>query len=308
VLPTIGHRIPAWRVVESRWSVLRGADPNDPTIGQRIGINEKYYNALGVIASAGFLFLCLALLAAPAAWLERLSPMADLAKLNIAGVLLGSGFALLFEYFVPQIRTYNRIAVYLAFFSLFAAALLFDRLGLHNGRSPGARALLLAALGVATTLGLLDEIPGVMRPDHQAQAAAYAEERQYVRAVEALLEPGALVFELPYVDYPEPVGTQGYELFRPYLHSSRLRFSYGASRGTKADRWQSAVAGKELPTMVSELCRAGFTGLHVDLRLAEDKQEALRAELDRKLGPPDVAAKKGHWRFYRLPGNRVAPQ
>jgi hypothetical protein len=162
--------------------------------------------------------------------------------------------------------------------------------------------LLLVALGVATALGLLDEIPGVIRPDHQAQAAAYAEERQYVRAVEALLEPDAMVFELPYLDYPEPdVGGQGYEMFRPYLHSNRLRFSYGASRGTKADRWQRAVAGKELHTMVSELGRAGFTGLHVNLRLAGEQQEALRAELDRKLGPPDVTAKTGQWRFYRLP-------
>jgi hypothetical protein len=300
VLPTIGHRIPAWRVVESRRSVAYGADRNDPMIGARIGINEKYYSALGVIGSAGFLFLCLVILASPAGWLERLSPMADLARLNIAGVLLGSGFALIFEYVVPAIRMYNRIGVYVAFFSIFAAALLFERFGLHDGRSPAVRRFLLAALVIATALGLLDEIPGVMRPDHRAQSAAYAEERAYVHSAEVLLEPDAMVFELPYVDYPESAEIQLYDLFRPYLHSSRLRFSYGASRGTRADIWQRTVAGKPLRTMVSELCRAGFTGLHVDLRLDAEQAKALRAELDRELGPADVTAKQGQWRFYRL--------
>jgi hypothetical protein len=158
-----------------------------------------------------------------------------------------------------------------------------------------------AALGVATTLGLLDEIPGVMRPDHQVQAAAYAEEHEYVHALEAMLEPAAMVFELPYCDYPEPVGIQGYELFRPYLHSHHLRFSYGAGRGTKADLWQRAAAAQEPHTMIAELCRAGFAGLHVDLRLVGEHQDALRAALEQELGPPIVTAKQGQWRFYRLP-------
>jgi phosphoglycerol transferase len=244
--------------------------------------------------------LCLAILAPPAGWLERLSPMVDLAPLNIASVLLGSGFALLFEYFVPAIRMYNRIAVYVAFFSIFAAALLSERFGLHDGRSPWVRRLLLAALVIATALGLLDEIPGVMRPDHGAQPAAYAEARAYVRSAEAILKPDAMVFELPYVDYPESAEILSYYAFRPYLHSSRLRFSYGASRGTRADLWQRTVAGKALGAMIRELCRAGFTGLHVDLRLYTEKAEALRAELDRELGTPDVTAKQGQWRFYRL--------
>jgi hypothetical protein len=58
--------------------------------------------------------------------------------------------------------------------------------------------------------------------------------------------------------------------------------------------------------MVSDLCRAGFTGLHVDLRLSAEKAEALRAELDRELGPPDVTAKQDRWRFYRLPRPEAA--
>jgi hypothetical protein len=298
VLPTIGHRVPRWRVVESRRSINGGADPNEPTIGWRAVINERYGNALGVIGAAGFFFLCLAILAPEAGWLERLRPATDLARLNIAGVLLGSGFAILVEYFVPQIRCYNRIAIFIAFFSLFGSALVSERLKPRNPASPPASAFFLLALCVATVLGLLDEIPGVMTPDHRAQAAAYAEEAEYVRRVEALLEPNATVFELPYCEYPEP--PHGYELFRPYLHSRRLRWSYDVSRGTKADSWQRGVAKNDLTRITEELCREGFTGLHVDLGLYEGASSLSRAEVDRELGPPDVTAKNGRWRFYRL--------
>jgi phosphoglycerol transferase len=303
VLPTIGHRIPAWRVVESRRSIGHGDDPRSPDLGQRLGINEKYYHALGLIGSAGFLFLCIALLAPEAGWLRPLRPAADLARLNIAGVLLGSGFALLFEYFVPQIRAYCRIGTYIAFFSLFGAALLADRLRPHDPASPRASFVFLLAVCAVTALGLLDEIPGVMTPDHRAQAASFADEAAYVRKVESLLAPGALVFELPYTDYPEPrepAGSVSNDHFRPYLHSKRLRWSYGASRGTKADLWQREAAKLDLARMTAELCRAGFTGLHVDLLAYHDKAATIRADLDRELGTPDVTAKQGRWRFYRL--------
>ncbi len=308
ILPTIGHRVPRWRVVESRRSIGHGADPNDPTIGQRIGINEKYGNALGVIGATGFLFLCLVVLAPPTAWLERLKPAADLAKLNIAGVLLGSGFALLFEYFVPQIRCYNRIAIFIAFFSLFASALLSDQLKPRHPASPRATGLFLLLVCVATALALLDEIPSVMAPDHQAQAASYGEEANYVRKIETMLQPGAMVFELPYYDYPEPRSFAGYDLFRPYLHSDRLRWSYGVSRGTRADSWQRELVKSDLTKMTRELCRAGFTGLHVDLQLYAGNASAFRVELDQELGPPAVTVKHGRWRFYRLRCPEVMPE
>ena len=242
MLPTVGHRVPqlrnrveshsfigyaadqAWdraiRRIRGQFGVVEGVPsrfplflPSDPQIGpgnaatvsllQRLYINEKYLNALGAIGATGFLFLCLALLASEASWLARLKPADDLAKLNIAAVLLGSGFALLFAFFVPQIRAYNRIAIYIAFFSTFAVALLAERLRPVEGASRRASALFLLALTLITAVGLLDEIPGVMTPDHRAQAAVFAAEADYVREVEALLKTGASVFELPYGDFPE---------------------------------------------------------------------------------------------------------
>ena len=93
VMPTVGHRIPKLRIVESRRSIGQGADPSSPRMDTRMSINEKYFNALGVVGSSGFFFLLLILLAGGARWVSRFEPVSDLAKLNIASVLLGSGFA-----------------------------------------------------------------------------------------------------------------------------------------------------------------------------------------------------------------------
>jgi phosphoglycerol transferase len=298
ILPTLGHRVPKLRIVESRRSIGGGADPKSQSITTRRFINERYWNALGMLGATGFLFLCGSLLCLDAPWFRRLAPADDLAKLSIAAVLLGSDFAVLVEVLVPQIRGYNRVAIYIAFFSIFALALLADRLRPIGNGARRASALFLLALMLITTIGLLDEIPGVMTPDHAAQAELFAAEADYVRKVEALLAPGSSVFELPYGDFPE--GVVDYEHLKPYLHSRALRFSFGANRGSKADLWQKEVTERPLPELAEELSRSGFAGLHVALEQYKDRA-AFRADLDKALGSPAVEGKNGTWLFYILP-------
>ena len=85
---------------------------------------------------------------------------------------------------------------------------------------------------------------------------------------------GASIFELPYVPFPEgypdtPVGDQvaayatKYEPVRGYLHSSTLRWSYGAMKGRAAD-WPAQLAGQPLPFVVASVVAAGFDGLWLD--------------------------------------------
>jgi len=308
VLPTLGHRIPKFRVVESRRSVGNGADPMDPHFTARAVLNEKYYNALGVVGSVGFLLLCLILLAPGARWVSRIKPVADLSKLNIAAVLLGSGFGLLAEAVVPQIRAYNRIAIYIAFFSLFAVAVVAQRLKPLPGSSARSRAWFLFAVVAVTVLGLLDEIPGVVTPVHCEDQEAYAAEAGYVRKLEAMVERGARIFELPYSHFPE--GSRGYDNLKLYLHSRHIRLSSGAIRGSKSDLWQKEVSEKPLSKMLEDLRRAGFSGIHVDYGVlgphpgtSDIRDDVLRKDvLERELGPPDLVGNHGLWAFYRIPG------
>jgi phosphoglycerol transferase len=298
MLPTLGHRVPQLRVVEARQTIGHGLDPKAPGIGQRVLLNEKYYNALGVVGAVGFVILCLVPLAAETPWVARSKPISDLAKLNFAAILLGSGFALLVEIVFPLIRSYNRIAIYISFLSLFAIALIVEKLRPGDDSSFRSRMVFLAVVVTVTAAGLLDEIPGVVTPDHHMAAEAFARDAEYVQKLEDMLEPEAMVFQLPYVPYPEG-GT--YEPFKPYLHSKTLHWSFGASRGMKNDLWQKSVAGQPLSEMVAELKRAKFAGIHVDFDILKEIGPALRADLDRALGPPALSGNNGQWAFYPLP-------
>jgi phosphoglycerol transferase len=91
-------------------------------------VNENDSVSLGIVGSVGFVFLI-----AYKLFVRVKDPKYELYKilsnLNLAGVLLATigGFGTLFALiFLPEIRAYNRIVVYIAFFSLFTFALLID--------------------------------------------------------------------------------------------------------------------------------------------------------------------------------------
>ena len=116
---------------------------------------------LGSVAAAGFVLLLGRLLMA------RGGPtlLGGLAVLNVAAVVLGAsgGFGGLFNFLVfPQIRCYNRVCVFIAFWSLLAVGLLIDRWA-AGGRS--RRAWLVAG-------GLLAF--GVWDVTYERQAPAHA--------------------------------------------------------------------------------------------------------------------------------------
>jgi hypothetical protein len=93
---------------------------------QRIAENENKSAALGVIGSLGLLYLLgAALFQFRLGW-----PYAPLAALTLFGVGLATigGFGSIFNLIVtPQIRAYNRISVFIAFFCFFAILWAIDR-------------------------------------------------------------------------------------------------------------------------------------------------------------------------------------
>jgi phosphoglycerol transferase len=101
---------------------------------------------------------------------------------------------------------------------------------------------------------------------------------------------GAAIFQLPLMAYPEspPVNELGdYELFRGYLHSSTLRWSYGAIKGREASQWQRSVFALPIEMSMAQIRARGFSGIYLDRRGFRDNtaETALRS----LLGPPMVS-------------------
>src|SRR5205823_1637784 len=123
-----------------------------------IHVNENRDSVLGLVGVTGFVILLARLLMAR----SSMSLLGGLAALNVAALVLGAsgGLGGLFNFLVfPQIRCYNRVCVFIAFWCLLAVGLLLDR---WAGPS---RRVWLAAAGLLF-LGLWDVTSQRQAPHH----------------------------------------------------------------------------------------------------------------------------------------------
>ncbi|HVQ36054.1 MAG TPA: hypothetical protein VMS31_00880, partial [Pyrinomonadaceae bacterium] len=227
--------------------------------------------------------------------------------LNVSGVLLATigGFASLFALLIsPQMRSYNRVSVYLAFFSLFAVALILEhvRHGLLSGRR---RTVFDASLGLILLLGVLDQTGrGVyFVPHYAAFIAESASDADFVKRIEATVPASAMIFQLPYVEFPEnpPVNQmQDYEHFRPYLHSKNLRWSYGAIKERDTARWQMTTSKLPTDQFLEVISLAGFSGVYVDRKGYVDYGADLESKLRRLLNIEPLVSVNKQMSFFDL--------
>lgn len=268
VLPVANHRVDAIGHITRQYQA------------EALFANEKRDSVLGLVGTAGFFVLLGGVLMA------RGGPtlLRGLAILNVSALLLGAsgGLGGLFNFLVfPQIRCYNRVCVFIAFWSLLAVGLLLDR---WLGNKPVR--LWLAALAI-TTLGLWDTTNKDQAPKHSALQSHHAAWLDFVERMERTLPQGGMVFQLPATSYPE-VGTTfempDYSHLNCNAYSRSLRWSYGTCRNRRWDEWQQHVAGLSTPDMVRALCLAEFKGVYVDRRGFADRGARIIAELRTLLG------------------------
>jgi phosphoglycerol transferase len=145
----------------------------------------------------------------------------------------------------------------------------------------------MALMIVILILGVLDQTSPAWVPDYAGRAAAWQADGKFVHTVEARLPDGAMVFQLPYMSFPEAHPEDkmdGYDAFVPYLHSTKLRWSFGAIIWRKTSDWQRMVSEQPAPDMVSLLRKANFAAIWLD-RFGHN-HEALKQQLDATLGSP----------------------
>ncbi|MEY2499356.1 MAG: hypothetical protein QOD12_2912 [Verrucomicrobiota bacterium] len=293
LLPVSGHRLPALAALKSNyWQAAPLVNENDQA-------------SLGLVGSLGFIFLfvwaALRLMGANIRWLgsddQRTLSLAALLTLGatllatIGG--LGSLFALLVS---PQIRSYNRISIYIAFFALLAIVLLLDRAGerLHK---PSARRSYYFGLALLGAIGIYDQTTTGFIPNYGSVQAAFRSDARFVREIEKKLPRRAMIFQLPYMTYPE---ASSYDLARGYLHSKALRWSYGAMMNEKSDLWARSTQEQPAPEMVRRLVEAGFSGIYLDRKLLSDKAPLAEGELSRVLGEQPLISSESQLSFFSL--------
>lgn len=298
LLPIPTHRIPRLAAISNNYRA------NYPLV------NENFSASLGVLGSVGFLALLGWLLFGtrhPGPARNCFADLADrISVLNLAAVLLGTigGFSSLFALLVfANIRAYNRISTFVAFFSFLALCLALELAARRYAKSRAGNAVFHGSLGMLLFLGILDQTSPQMAPDYIRLASEMREQQRFFKRVETLMPPGSMIFQLPYMSFPEngPVNKLGdYIHLRAYLHTHSLRWSYGAMKGRPTDLWQREVASLPPAEFLRRIAAAGFTGVCLNRAGFTNGTVDLEAELRVLAGVEPLIDEKQELVFYDI--------
>src|ERR1051326_686077 len=265
-------------------------------------------SALGFLGTTGFLFLL--------AWLFFLKRETTLeanptrrlldhvSVLNGGAILfatIGGFSSLVALILVSQIRSYHRITVFIEFLSLLALALLVEEFFRRRPSIP--HWIRYAALFVILIVGSLDQTTTKFVPAYAQNKAEFANDDAFVAAFERRLPPGAMIFQLPYFQFPEGAAVNlltDYELFRGYLHSRNLRWSYATMKGREGDAWMRDLAGKPVSEMLEAIVVSGFKGIYIDRLGYPDRGVALEDQLHQMLQEPPLVSANQRLAFFDL--------
>jgi len=293
LLPTTGHRIPVLADIRQRYRATS------------ISVNENDGSALGVFGAAGFVILIGAALFG-ARGFRHSELMADLGLLTLAAVLIGTigGFGSIISYLVSsKIRAYNRISIYIQFFSVAAVVAALDILWSRTGRNMLLRLSGVAALGVILIAGILDQTSASSQVHHEEARAQFTRDEAFIRSVESLMPAGASILQLPNMRFPEspPIHNMAdYEHLRAYLHSRTLRWSYGSMRGRFWDAWLTDLTRKPGREMIERAVMAGFEGIMINRDGYPDRGASLEQELAAVSAAAPLQSQDSRLVFYDL--------
>lgn len=291
--PQIHHRSPKLRRIAERYH-------RDFPLA-----NENHTASLGLIGGIGVLIILwqsLALMAGADRPHRIQQPLVVAFMALLLFATIGGLSTVFSSTLSPVIRGTNRASVFLGFLALaaffFSTQSWFERTG-----KPGIAARRVA-LGLLLLLGLWDQSPKLDRARIQAQRDAFLQDEKFIHAIEASLTPGAAIFQLPYMVYPEGPMVHRlatYGLTIGYTHSTHLRWSYGAMRGRPEDAYARATSTLPAGELIGKLKADGFSGLYIDRRGYADGGAELERALQQAGAPLSrIVHPSGQIAFYRL--------
>lgn len=234
-------------------------------------VNENATASLGIVASVGFLILCMTFIYSFSYRKQREKKdwlMIDFLSLStLTLILMGSigGFGEIFNYLVTaQIRCYNRSSVYIAGISFIFIAFLLDKL---RNKMKWVSYLVSGFILVA---GGIDQVH--IYADNWQENTIYMQSiyNDFFSKAEESLSKGAMVYQLPYLDFPEVSSTYDYKHFIGYLFTDTLKWSYGGVKGRNVKAGELNIDQGISYRFLAAIKDAGFEAVYIDLDGYED--------------------------------------
>jgi phosphoglycerol transferase len=249
---------------------------------------ERESSTLGFVASIGFIFSIL--------WLiknsflhqksslknsfsefnftkneqDRISILANLNLLSLLFALVG-GLVMIISINMPLIRSHARFSIYIAFISFTVLAILFDKFLEKEIKYKKIIQPILIIL--VLMIGIFDQVGDQKNQIEQAKKnlIAFENDKKFVEEIEEKY-PQSSIFILPVTLFPE---ADDFSVLNPYLHSQKLKFSSPAMLNRESSNWQRRVSSIELEEFLSEIKKAGFSGIIINKKLFFEKKSVL---------------------------------
>lgn len=290
LLPIDIHRVPFMAAVTMRYFSTAPL-PNEGTA-----------LSLGIVIGFGFLILI--------GWIfyrgseDRLNA---LSLLNLSGLLLGGigGFGTIIAYLgFPEIRCYDRISIFIAFFSMAALMVILD---ISREKYKNKRFFFNIFLVILLIGGILDQT-GSSYPyrsfstNYEQTKEIFLKDQDFINKIETIMPVDTKILQLPYLSFPESGSVNGmadYSPFRAYLHSKTLHWSYGAMKGRSGDEWLKGIVSEPLPKMVRDI-NGTFGGIYIDRSGYVDNGLNITSELSNILGSTPIESSDRKFVFFEL--------
>jgi phosphoglycerol transferase len=296
LLPVDHHRIPVLAEIKKKYS------ESNPLV------NENTSSTLGIVGSIGFLFILASLFSQG----KHFSLQRKLGVITVFAILFATigGFSslmsLIFNSIAPEsslasIRSFNRISVFIACFSLMVVAFWFNR---WQRRVP-----FLVSSGLSMmilVIGLLDILPGRAYPTelHARLAESFYRDQRFFHQVESSLPKESQLFQYPHFTHHTTARYQQGLLGK--IHTDQLRWSFGGDINSFQDNWCRSTAGLELDDMIGVLRQNRFAGILVDTSFNTEGSLMSVAGLTDRLGLP-VTSEDERFYFFALKSKTPPP-
>ena len=226
-------------------------------------------------------------------------------------VLLGTigGIGAMFAFFIsPLLRGYNRISIFIEYVAILAVALCMDRLVEVINEKKMLKGVLIyivyGVFGLACIFSIWEGCPEFATPSYDTIRKEYTSDKDFVERIENQLDEGAMIYQLPYHEYPEFGSVNDmwdYHLYVGFVHSDTLRWSYGSIKGREEDKWNKNVSEMNYGDMVRCLKEQGFAGIYVDRRAYLDDEFAeLKTGLEGAAGGSFISSDNGNLYFIKF--------
>lgn len=271
-------------------------------------LNENITEYLGIAAIAGFFILMFALFMNRESALKK--RLGLLSELNVMLLLLGttSGLGTIIAFLITdKIRGYNRISIFIEYCCLLGLTLILNSL-VEKYKKINKKAVMSAVIAVVYVFGIIsmwDASAGRTSIDtYKSIQAEFDSDDKFVKTIESEVSEGAMIYQLPYHGYPEG-GFQNdmwdYHLLVGYLHSDKLKWSYGSVKGREGDSWNENIGDMSYENMVTELKKESFEGIYVDRRAyTEETLTELETTLEKSTGSKPLVSDNGNLSFFKF--------